>query len=108
MELAFSTTDVRDVCEKHDAAVAAIGDSAALELEARLADIDAVETVAELAAIFSDQLLERTAHEKSLRLNSGYQLVFQAGHVKTPLTSEGATDWAKVSKIRVVAIESDP
>ena len=106
MELSFSNSALRDICEKREAAVAAIGESAALELEERLADIDAMDTVDDLALMYPGEIIDRTPDERALRLKSGYDLVFRAGHAKRPVTQEGATDWSEVSRIRVVAIES--
>jgi len=105
LELSFGTTQLRDVCERRGVAAAALGMSAALELEQRLADIDALQTVTELASLFPDKITDRSEHEQSLRLQSGHELVFHSGHRKTPFTTDGATDWAKVTRVRIVAIE---
>ena len=107
MELSFSTTELREICEKRGAAIAALGPAAALELEQRLADIEFLETVADLAALFPDNVIERSSNDWALRLNTGYSVVFRSGHVTTPLTSSGGTDWVKVTRMRILAIEAD-
>ena len=107
VEFSFSTTLLREICEKRRAAVDALGTSAALELEQRLADIEAVDTVADLSALFPDDVVALSPVERALRLNAGYKLVFRSGHVKTPTTSTGVTDWEKVTRIRIVALEAD-
>ena len=107
LELSFSTTELRDICEKRRAAVNALGTSAALELEQRLADIEALDNVADLASLFPDDISDHSPIERSLRLTTGHRLLFRSGHVKTPLTSTGATDWKKVTRMRIVAIEAD-
>jgi len=105
LELSFSNAGLRDICEKREVAVASMGLSAALELEDRLADIDASDTVVDFALLFPDDVIDQSPEKRFLRLKSGHQLVFRSGHVKTPTTSTGATDWGKVSRMRIVAIE---
>jgi hypothetical protein len=107
LELSFSTPELRAICEKRETAIAAFGAAAALELEQRLADIDAADTVADLATLFPDNVLEVSPSEQALRLKTGYRLRFCSGHVRTPLTSSGATDWENVARMRILAIERD-
>lgn len=107
MELSFSTTELREICEKRGAAIAALGTAVALELDQRLADIEASDTVADLEALFPAEVRERSPSERVLRLRTGYRVVFRSGHVKTPLTSTGATDWERVTRMRILAIEAD-
>lgn len=107
MELSFSTTELREICEKRGTAIASLGPATALELEQRLADIEALDTVADLAALFPDNVVERSSSERALRLSTGHSLVFRCGHVKAPLTLAGATDWEKVTRMRILAIETD-
>lgn len=107
MELSFATTELREICEKRDAAVAALGTAAALELEQRLADIEALETAADLGALFPADVLERSQTERALRLRAGYKIAFRSGHVHTPFTPMGDTDWRKVTRMRILAIEAD-
>jgi len=83
-----------------------LGLERALELERRLADLSATATVGEFAALFGDDIIERSLSERAIRLQSGYQLAFCAGHVKVPVTASGATDWAKVSRVKFVALET--
>lgn len=99
--------ELREICEKRSAAVNALGSSAALELEQRLADVEASDTVADLIALFPDDVVEQSASARALRLKAGYRLVFRSGHVTTPITSTGSTDWGEVSRMRIVAIEAD-
>lgn len=106
MELSFANPELREICEKREAAVAAIGPAAALELAQRLADIIEFDSVADFAVLFPGDVLDRSIEERSLRLNAGVELVFRSGHVQTPTTSTKAVDWGKVTRIRIVAIES--
>lgn len=106
MELSFSTAEVREICEKRQAAIDAIGAATAAELAERLADIEAVGTAAELAGLFSDTIEQRSPTEFALLLNSGRRLVMRSGHAKTPMTDSGATDWEKVTRVKIVTIEA--
>jgi hypothetical protein len=106
VELTFASTELRGICESRRRAISAVGVHAARELERILADLAALPTVADLAELLSDSIIERSPAEKAIRLTAGYHLVFCAGHVKAPLTSSGATDWAKVFRIRIIALVS--
>jgi len=106
VELTFGTTELRGICERRRRATAAIGAQAARELEQRLADFAALATVADLAGLFGENIIERSPIERSIRLKAGYDLVFCVGHVQVPCTPSGATDWAKVSRIRIMALEA--
>ena len=66
----------------------------------------AIETVADLADLFPEDIIDRSPTERTLRLNGGYDLIFCGGHVQVPMTEDGRTDWAKVSRIRIIALEA--
>ena len=38
--------------------------------------------------------------------HTGYNLVFQAGHVTPPIDADGTMDWTHVTRIKVVALEA--
>ena len=106
VELAFATTRLRSICQNRRIAKTALGGDAARELVARLADFSASPTAADLGDLFGDDIVERPPSERSLRLHTGYNLVFRAGHVDVPRDTAGATDWTKVTRIQVVALEA--
>ena len=105
VELAFATIELRSICESRRRAAAALGMQAAKELAHRLADLTAIGTVAGMAGLFPEDIIERSPVERSIRMKADYDLVFCAGHVNVPKTSSGATDWARISKIRITAFE---
>lgn len=72
-----------------------------------MADIEASDTVADLALLFPDDIVERSSSEQALRLKTGFSLVYLSGHVTSPLASAGGTDWGKVTRVRISAIEAD-
>lgn len=106
LELSFATSRIRDLCERREEAVSAMGLDAALELEQRLADIEAVDNAADLIALLSNEMAERSSYIWSLRLSSGHTLVLVSGHAKRRhVTSGGATDWGRVTRMRIEEIE---
>jgi hypothetical protein len=99
LELTFLTAELRDVCEKREVAMARIGYAAARELAERLADIQAVDNVAELSQLLGDTVEDRTALKKAVRLAAGFEVMFESGH------THSNPDWASTSRIKIVAIE---
>ena len=106
VEIAFSNTHLRDICESRRRASAALGEQATRELEQRLADLAAVATVSELAMLFPEDIIERSPVELAIRLKAGYTLSFCPGHLKIPTTSSGGIHWDRVSRIRIIALEA--
>jgi hypothetical protein len=106
VEFAFSTIELRGICESRRRATTALGFDAARELEQRLADLSALATVGDLIDLFADDIIGRSPSERSVRLRAGYDLVFCAGHVDVPLAEDGSTDWTRVSRIRILALEA--
>jgi hypothetical protein len=107
VELSFATFRLRSICQNRRTAKIALGEDAARELATRLADFVAATTVAELSDLFGDDITDRPPSKRSLRLRTGYNLVFQAGHVKPPVHPDGSTDWTQVTRIQVVALEAN-
>ena len=105
MELSFASIELRHICESQQKAVAAIGAENARELKRRLAELDAMPTVEDFYNLFKDDLIHRSSSERSIQLSEQYQLVFCAGHVRVPTTVSGAVDWAKVSRVKITALE---
>jgi hypothetical protein len=106
VELAFATVALREICESRRRATNLLGARLAYELAQRLADIDAAATVAELANLLPDDIVDRSESERALRIEAGYDLVFCVGHVEIPVLNEGSTDWTRVSRIRNTALEA--
>jgi hypothetical protein len=105
VELVFATTRLRSICENRRTAKTALGEDAARELATRLADFAASTTVADLTDLFGDDIIDRPPSERSLRLHTGYNLVFRSGHVTRPVDADGVTDWTQVTRMHVVALE---
>jgi hypothetical protein len=105
VDLAFASLELRSICESRRRATNQLGAEAAYELTQRLADISASATAFELASLFPDDIVDRSPSERAFRLER-YDLVFQAGHVDVPILGDGSTDWTKVSRLRIIALEA--
>jgi hypothetical protein len=105
LEFNYATFELREICESRRKAVAALGAPAARALKQCLADLAALPTAADLAALFEGQMIIRSSSERSISLGTGHHLVFCAGNVKKPRTASGETDWPKVSRIRILGVE---
>lgn len=106
MELTFCTARLREICEKRDAAISELGYTAARELEQRLADIVAFDTVAELAQMLGDLICDKGPTQKSIRLEAGFEVTFVSGHPAPKGGMRETTDWAKTSRMKIVGIGS--
>jgi hypothetical protein len=105
LELTFHTAELREICEKRAIAAAKLGYAAARELAERLADIEALDTVADLSVLFGGAVCDRGPSEKSFRLNSGFDVVFVSGHPSGAGLDSKATEWAKTNRVKITAIE---
>jgi hypothetical protein len=106
VELAFASLELRSICESRRRATNLLGAEGARELAQRLADLSALATAAELADLFPNDVVDRSPSERALRLQAGLDLVFCAGHVNVPVLEGGLTDWTRVSRLRIIALEA--
>lgn len=104
VDFTFSTARIQEICERRTAAVAELGEAVALDLERRLADIDACENALDFRDLCASDLVELTVHRWILHLRGGYLMELVAGHARPRLTGAGATDWGKVTRLRVEVI----
>ena len=105
VDLAFASLELRSICESRRLATNQLGSESAYELTQRLADISASPTASELANLFPDDIVDRSPSERAFRLER-HDLVFRAGHVNVPVLEDGSTDWTKVSRLRIIALEA--
>ncbi len=105
LELTFQTAELREICEKRAVATAELGYAAARELSDRLADIEALDTVAEFSQLLGDAMSDRSPTEKSFRLTAGFDVVFVSAHTTPDGVAPPATDWERTHRMRITAIE---
>ena len=98
MELSFATKKLRAQCLESGVAEKVYGPVVAAAIRARLADLDAAVTLADLPRADSLDLSER---EIRISLARGWDLVCEAGtpHQDQPL------DWARVYRLKLLRIE---
>jgi hypothetical protein len=105
LELTFQTAELREICEKRDVATAELGYAAARELAEKLSDMEALDTVADLSALLGEAICDRSPTEKSVRLSSGFEIVFVSAHPLAAQAASDATDWTETRRMKIIAIE---
>lgn len=103
MEIRFKDARLREICERQAVATRTLGDAVARKLRARLADLCAASTVADLTAGRPHQLKRDRAGQFALDLRGGVRLVFEPANDPVPRRKDHTIDWAAVT---IVSIES--
>jgi hypothetical protein len=99
--IAFETLELRTLCETQAAAEEELGVEVAAKLRGRLADLRASANVTEMPTgnpMFGDV-------EVSVDLSDRHILRFRSNHAKPPQDSQGAIDWKRVNRVRIVGID---
>lgn len=104
MELAFETVALRRVCELDLEARKHYPERTVDDLQARLADLHAATSAADLV-IARPWMDARPPAYIRFDLDGGYELWCVSNHPKPPLTVEGLVDFARVRRVRVTMIE---
>jgi hypothetical protein len=106
MIIAYSTRPLRELCESQSKAERQLGVSVAAALRDRLSEMRAADNVAELP-VGSPTALNGTADAQfTLKLNDGHVLRLKVNHNKVPTTANGEVDWARVSRVQLLAVEN--
>lgn len=99
MELSFATKTLRSLCEDEDAAVQKFGKKAAAELRARIADLRAADSVADIVAgaprFFEDD------PRMTISVLEELEIVLRPNHLNMPLQAAGGVDWSHVRRLRI-------
>lgn len=106
MELNFLTAELRDICEDRAVAIHELGPVVGVQLSARLADIEAVDTLDELSALHAADFDEIEAEEYRLRIAPGTALALRPGGAKPPRHGDGRIDWSRLDRLSVIGIET--
>lgn len=104
MEIAFHTRELRTLCER-DEHPGELSTDVYEALKRRLADLRAAVSVNDLPGRFPTAFGD---HSEFLRieLSHDHALILKANHVGKPVREDGTVDWASVSRVMVMAIES--
>lgn len=107
LEVAFQSKELRSTCESPARAKRELGESAAAALRRYLADLEAVETVAELMEMGLEfESCESRVGLIRFGLSEGRYLYCEVNHQHVPVSGE-AVDWAQVSRLKVIYIGGD-
>ncbi|MEF2252196.1 hypothetical protein V4D00_17450 [Ralstonia solanacearum] len=105
ISLAFDNEEIRQTCESGRSAKRRLGAELAAELQARLADLKAVEAVSDVIAMGFAKLDLSEDTRLVIPLGSEYVLRVAAHHRPEPRSSTGKLDWKSVTRIKILAIE---
>ncbi len=103
MDIYFASKKLEKLCSDSREAMRILGADSARKLRARLADLQAADTVSELVAGRPHPLTGKRAGQFALDLAGGQRLVFQPKRAG-PAKAAGAVDWKRVIAVEIVFI----
>jgi hypothetical protein len=103
MELAFDTEKLRLICESETEASRQLSGPVAESLHARLADIRAAGSAADLREA-AHTLDGQPPARIVFTLDGGYELVCVGNHRAPALTADGLVDFTRLRRLKVVAV----
>ncbi len=101
MEIAFRTRKIKRLCERGAEAQKRLGQASAKKLGARLSDLEAASSVAELVAGRPHPLVGDRVGQFAVDLSGGNRLVFSPDHEPAPVDADGSIKWDRVTKVRI-------
>jgi hypothetical protein len=106
MELAFATRALRSLCEDTAVAQGELDGAVVEQLQARLADLRAADSVDDLV-VGVRRPVDASATSVTLDLSQGYGIVCQVNHPTVPVDSDGNVAWARVRRLLITGISRD-
>lgn len=107
MLLSFDTKSLRALCENEDQARTQLEPIVAEALKRRLADLEAATSIKDLLVGNPRTLPGSNGKEMVLDLSDGFRIVFSANHPKKHMTQDNNLDWGKVTRIKILRIETN-
>lgn len=104
MVISFDTEALKNVCIDGALADQSLGAAAAEALRTRLDDIRAADNVFDLLAGQPTASAHDGVECYTVNLAEGVRLVFVPGHNQPRVNPQGGVDWARVRRVRVVAV----
>lgn len=104
IQLAFQDNNLRKVCESSISAKRKYGGVAGPSLHARLADLRAADSPAELVELGFAKFDEAANDGIVIFLDDFYRLYAAANH-KPPPGKPGKLDWTQVTRVKILSIE---
>jgi len=107
MEISFSSRRLRKECNEHGVAIKKYGPVCARKLRARLSDLEAASSLAEMRTL-PGRLHQLTGNLKgvySLDLEHPLRLLLEPDHDPPKLLPDGGIEEQAVTAIKIIAIE---
>jgi toxin HigB-1 len=104
MRITFKDEDYQSLCEQSNIAQRKLGPQMAKKLRARLAELMAASSVAELCAGRPHPLKGDRAGQFALDLVHPRRLVFEPDQDPVPFKDDGGIDWSQVTQVCIVWI----
>lgn len=101
MEVIYKDKKIRELCENHAVAQRRLGPLTAHKLKIRLVALEAATRVTDLVAGNPHPLEGDRFGQFAIDLVGGYRLVFTQAHTPSLTGPSGATDWSKVTIIKI-------
>ncbi len=102
LEIAFETKSLRQLCETNQVARRKLGDSVAVKLQSRLADLASANSIDDVIAGYP-RLIDEEIYV--LSLSDEYRVAFIQNHPSAPRNGQGALDWKQVRRIKIIEIK---
>jgi hypothetical protein len=106
LEISFHTERLKDVCIDSALADQTLGAAAAEALRNRLDDIRAADSVYDLLAGQPAAGVHNGVECYRVSLVNGARLVFVPSHNVSRINAQGAVDWTRVRRVRIMAVET--
>jgi hypothetical protein len=107
LEIAFDTKKLRDVCQNTDLAADCFGEAISRELRGRLADITAASNVFDIVAVDINIVMLKKQEFALISIGENARLYLSANHNINPRTEDNKINWEKVTRLKVVKIETN-
>jgi len=108
MEISFANRKLKKECESQPALQGAHGQACARKVMARMADLEAVASLAELHELPGrcHELAGDRQGQLALTLSDGKRLVFEPEDDPPPTKPDGGLNWTAVKAVRLLEIEN--
>jgi hypothetical protein len=106
LEISFETKELRALCEDEALAAESFGPAVAEALKGRLADMSAVDAIDDLPVGQPQSDTYKDVDCIHIQLADSHRLTVVANHRPPRTDPHGATAWAHVRRVRVVALEA--
>ena len=104
MDISFSNSEIKKLCEDSRYAKKKLGNASAKKLRTRLTDLHAALRLGNVTAGQPHPLKGDRTGQFAVSLASGHRLVFKTSDDPKPLNAEGNLNWKEVKSIEIVFI----